>query len=145
MVACKATAKKIPKKWLFALADTYSLIYDIATNLVIFDHTASTTITVPHTSLIGTNGNSSCERLVPMKEYCTGSLIGTNGNSCERPVPMKEYCTGSLISTNGISYESFCSLQSYSWWPSTNVAVTFTSMYTKECFSSFLHCETSIK
>jgi hypothetical protein len=68
IASCKATAKKIPEKWLFDLAHTYSLIYEAGTNLVIFDHIASTTTTVPNTSLIGTNGNS-CERLVPMKEY----------------------------------------------------------------------------
>jgi hypothetical protein len=56
--ACNATAKKIPEKWIFALAHTHSLIYETGTNLVVFDHTASVTTTVPPTSLIGTNGNS---------------------------------------------------------------------------------------
>jgi hypothetical protein len=61
---------------------------------------------------MGTNGNS-CERLVPTKEYCSGSLVGTNGNSCERLVPIKEYCTGSLVGTNGNSCERLVSMKQY--------------------------------
>jgi hypothetical protein len=37
---------------------------------------------------------TTCERLVPTKEYPAESLVGTIGNTCERLVPTKQYCTG---------------------------------------------------
>jgi hypothetical protein len=43
--------------------------------------------------------------LVPTKEYCTGSLVGTTRDSCERLVPTKEYPADSLVGTNSSTCE----------------------------------------